>query len=118
MGHCATMAPTNGAVRNTEMRVWLRPADAAYTAPMPIRPPAAAPVKNDETTPVGTVCASFRRPIGSGTDSGGALAADRVTGTSESETSTDASTNRRKPLSSSMFSMSCPTERLPMVTIM
>ena len=85
---------------------------------MPINPPVAAPVRNDETMPVGTTANSFRSPIGSGTANGGALDADSVTGTSDTDTSTEASTNNRNPLSSSMFNMSWPSDSPPIVTIM
>ena len=71
-----------------------------------MRAPAPAPEKNDEIKPVGMRGASARNPIGSGVAIGGALEADNVIGTSDSDTNTDTTMNRVNPEVSSTLSRS------------
>ena len=83
-----------------------------------MRIPAEAPLKNVVTMPVGTMLASSRSDMRSGTTSGGLLEAESTTGISEAETRTDARRKSFTPSGSATSSRNCPIVMPPIVTIM
>ena len=87
-------------------------------AARPSRVPCPAPVQKAVTAPVGITDTSRRSDRGSGTDTGGAVVADRVMGTRARETSTEASTNSSNPAGSPPARRSCPPARPPIMTTM
>ena len=108
IGHCSNIEPNSGAAKNAASRVSGTSTATAYTAPSPMRIPAEAPLKNVVTMPVGTMLASSRSDMRSGTTSGGLLEAESTTGISEAETRTDARRKSFTPSGSATSSRNCP----------
>ena len=103
---------------NKEIWLVVMPIWVAYTGAKANTAPAAAPLKNIVTTPVGTIEKSVRKARRSNAGSCGALDSESAIGTSEIETSTEAITKSSKPVGSATFKRSCPSVTPPRDTTM